>query len=140
MKKYLCFFFALMCICLFAEDVEVASIGQGNFVTCGVLGDNKPYAIFFENTQDGMRSYYVVYGNERLGPFSFAWNSKVSPNGKDFAFFASKDGQWYVFARNELLGPYSEVADLSFSPDGMHLTYNAKIDDKWYIFDEKEQM
>ena len=70
---------------------------------------------------------YVIYGNDKYGPYDDIGKLQFSPDGKTLAYGVKIDDKWYFISGNDKYGPYDEIDDLQFSPDGKTLAYGVKI-------------
>jgi len=70
---------------------------------------------------------YVIYGNDKYGPYDKIGKLQFSPDGKTLAYRVKIDDKWYVISGNDKYGPYDYLEYLQFSPDGKNLAYKVKI-------------
>jgi len=143
MKKYALFLcFSLLGVIAFSDDV-IGTIESGEVLRLGAI-DGVPFALVKEE-REGLLStineYYVLHGEEKIGPYDNVQNLTLSPDSKTIAYAAEIDGKYYIIRGKEKMGPYDEVVGhLRFSPDGKTIAYSAKIGNQWYVMKGKEKL
>ena len=111
-------FFCFLLVMTFAFyvscDRQIAKIqNNANVLVCGVLEDKTPILIVEEfKNQDGAsthnKSYFLVIGDKKTGPFEEIGNYVFSSDGQTLNFTAKLDNGWYLYANKEqVAGPFN---------------------------------
>lgn len=92
--------------------------------------DGQSY-IYSAKNEDG---WYVIYNNQKFGPYQAVLETEISDDGKDFVYNANINGLWYLVRNNQNpIGPFDYVYDFNFSADSKDLVYCLLKDKKWEI-------
>jgi hypothetical protein len=117
-------------------------VGRAVDIVRSETADGCRLGLAITNSVHSGNLHVLIDGKPVEGYDDVAWHSLVfSPNGKHFAFVATKDGK-KVCVRDGVAGrAYEQIGRygtdsgqaLSYSPDGLHLGYAARENGRWFV-------
>ena len=121
---------------------SIATVPEGyEVLSCGMLESNIPIAILCKEAKglvSTVREFYVLYGDEKLGPYDDIHTLFFIKNASTFAYKAKVEDKWYMFiGKKKVSGPFLRIDFITTSKNCNRFSYTGWGIDGRYIYTEE---